>query len=87
MDLSALDDAALDARVHDDGLSFADRLAAADALASRRARYRDDAHAAFHGRPTLRYGRVERRRGYRGSTVCLDCYYGRAWDGRIGDAR
>lgn len=36
-------------------------------------------HAAFHGRDRLNYGRVERRRGYRGHYVCLDCYYGKEW--------
>lgn len=36
------------------------------------------AHAAFHGRP-LKYVTVERRRGYRGRSVCRDCYYGKEW--------
>lgn len=58
--------------------------ALADAIARRDAERRDEAHAAFHGRP-LRYGRVEARGGAyarRGRTVCLDCYRGREWDGR-----
>lgn len=51
-------------------------------IAERDAARRDSAHASFHGRRDLRYGRVERRAGYRGQTVCLDCYRSRPWDGR-----
>jgi hypothetical protein len=49
-------------------------LDAASAEASRRAAKLDADHAASHGRTTLRYGRVEARRGYLGRSVCLDCY-------------
>ena len=56
------------------------RLAAAGEVAARRVKASEAAHAAFHGKP-LRYGTVERRRGYRGRSVCLDCYYGKEWRG------
>lgn len=36
-------------------------------------------HCAFHGRDALRMVVVERRRGYRGRSVCADCYYGKEW--------
>lgn len=49
------------------------------AEADRLMRERDTDHAVFHGVERLRYGRVERRRGYLGQTVCLDCYYGKEW--------
>jgi len=46
---------------------------------ARKARERNAEHAVFHHRESLRYGKVERRPGYRGTTTCLDCYYGREW--------
>jgi hypothetical protein len=53
---------------------FDRRSEEAFAVARRRQAEAEARHAAFHGHP-LRYGRVGRRRGYRGETVCLDCYY------------
>jgi hypothetical protein len=81
MDLSGLSDADLVTRRGDESLSFDERSDAAFETARRAGLARDAAHAAFHGRSALNYGRVERRRGYRGSTVCLDCYYGKEWVG------
>jgi hypothetical protein len=71
----------LAAAMADVSRSVDDRITFASALGDRRARARDAAHAAFHGHP-LKYGRVGRRRGYLGDTVCLDCYYGKEWNGR-----
>ena len=68
--------------VHDSTADFDTRAAAADLIATRNRVTRDAAHAAFHGHP-LRYGRVGRDRWHRGDTVCLDCYWGRPWDGRV----
>lgn len=52
---------------------------------------RDAAHAAHHGRPSIRTGRVEARGGQYarvGRTVCLDCYSARRpWDGRYDGLR
>jgi hypothetical protein len=62
-------------------LTWARGLAFADEIARRNGERQDRAHAAYHKRETLNYGRVERRRGYRGHTTCLDCYRGRPWDG------
>lgn len=60
---------------------FDRRSEEAFAIARKAQEERDARHAAFHRRDRLHYGRVERRRGYRGQTVCLDCYYGREWPG------
>jgi hypothetical protein len=61
----------------DESRSVEDRLEAAGQVGALVAKARDVEHAASHGRTELRYGRVERRRGYRGQVVCLDCYYGK----------
>jgi hypothetical protein len=61
---------------------FDRRSEEAFAIARKRQAEQEARHAAFHRRDRLNYGRVERRRGYRGQVVCLDCYYGREWDGR-----
>lgn len=53
-------------------------LERASAEGARKQRELEAQHAAFHGRP-LRYVTVERRRGYRGRSVCADCYYVREW--------
>lgn len=47
-------------------------------IARRNTARRDAAHEAFH---EVRMVRVEARRGYRGQTVCANCYRGREWDG------
>lgn len=54
------------------------------AFAEKRAKIEADekAHAAFHRQPEVRYRTVERRPGYRGRTVCIDCYYGTEWRGQ-----
>lgn len=55
----------------------------ADEVARRNRLREDRAHAAFHRVTAVRYGRVERRPGYRGRTVCLHCYRGLEWHGRF----
>jgi hypothetical protein len=75
-------DEQLRAHVDDRDSDFDSRSEAAYEIANR-ARVKAEAeHAAFHGRDRLNYGRVGRRRGYLGETVCLDCYRaprGKAW--------
>lgn len=53
-------------------------LEAADKEGERKARLRDEAHEAFHGRP-IRMVIVGRRPGYRGQAECHDCYYVKEW--------
>ena len=56
-----------------------DRMSAEqDAKVQAQVAAQEAAHAAFHGRPP-RYVTVERRRGYRGRSVCADCYYEKEW--------
>lgn len=53
------------------------RLEAASEIGHRAAQKRDANHAASHGGRVRRIT-VGRRPGYRGETVCADCYYGSA---------
>lgn len=53
-------------------------LAAAYAERGRKAAEQEQAHEAFHGEKP-QYISVERRRGYKGRTVCRQCYYGKSF--------
>lgn len=51
---------------------------AAGREAERKANEAHAQHEAFHGQP-IRMVVVGRRSGYKGETVCHDCYYGKTW--------
>lgn len=74
-------DAELRATVDDKANDWDIRSEAAWEIARRQMVKDEAAHAAFHGKAYVNRGRVERRRGYRGDTVCLDCYYGKEFPG------